>query len=244
MESLAATVSSPRGCTRGFWQPMDTLRDKQHLNALWDVGRRAVEALARLTAPMAGAGDRVPLVRRPARPSPWRISACSRPRTRSSRRSPSGRTRSAIRCAPRCARSASWCRWISTSRRRSCSATTCTSPRTRRTGWRTPSATRTWRAAASVSRRTSLVVELASNDGYLLKNFLADGHPGARHRPLGYGGACGRAHRRTDAGRVLRRDARPQARRARAARPISSSPTTCSRTCRSSTISSPASRRS
>ena len=22
----------------GFWQPMDTLRDKQHLNALWDSG--------------------------------------------------------------------------------------------------------------------------------------------------------------------------------------------------------------
>ena len=23
---------------RGFWQPMDTLRDKHHLNALWDSG--------------------------------------------------------------------------------------------------------------------------------------------------------------------------------------------------------------
>jgi glucose-1-phosphate cytidylyltransferase len=23
----------------GFWQPMDTLRDKQHLEALWDSGR-------------------------------------------------------------------------------------------------------------------------------------------------------------------------------------------------------------
>ena len=24
---------------RGFWQPMDTLRDKQHLNALWEAGK-------------------------------------------------------------------------------------------------------------------------------------------------------------------------------------------------------------
>jgi glucose-1-phosphate cytidylyltransferase len=23
---------------RGFWQPMDTLRDKQNLNSLWDSG--------------------------------------------------------------------------------------------------------------------------------------------------------------------------------------------------------------
>ena len=36
--SRARTASSPACVHRGFWQPMDTLRDKQSLNALWDRG--------------------------------------------------------------------------------------------------------------------------------------------------------------------------------------------------------------
>ena len=36
--------------------------------------------------------------------------------------------------------------------------------------------------ASAVSGPTSFVVELASNDGYLLQHFLPHGHPGARHR--------------------------------------------------------------
>ena len=39
--------------------------------------------------------------------------------------------------------------------------------------------------AASASDPTSLVVELASNDGYLLQYFVAARHPGARHRAGG-----------------------------------------------------------
>jgi len=38
MESLAASGQLAAWIHRGFWQPMDTLRDKQHLNALWDSG--------------------------------------------------------------------------------------------------------------------------------------------------------------------------------------------------------------
>jgi glucose-1-phosphate cytidylyltransferase len=36
MESLAADGQLAAWIHRGFWQPMDTLRDKQHLNSLWD----------------------------------------------------------------------------------------------------------------------------------------------------------------------------------------------------------------
>jgi glucose-1-phosphate cytidylyltransferase len=38
MESLAAQGQLAAWVHRGFWQPMDTLRDKQHLNSLWDSG--------------------------------------------------------------------------------------------------------------------------------------------------------------------------------------------------------------
>jgi glucose-1-phosphate cytidylyltransferase len=38
MESLAATGQLAAWVHLGFWQPMDTLRDKHHLNALWDSG--------------------------------------------------------------------------------------------------------------------------------------------------------------------------------------------------------------
>jgi glucose-1-phosphate cytidylyltransferase len=38
MERLAGSGQLSAWIHRGFWQPMDTLRDKQHLNALWDSG--------------------------------------------------------------------------------------------------------------------------------------------------------------------------------------------------------------
>jgi glucose-1-phosphate cytidylyltransferase len=38
METLAATGQLAAWVHLGFWQPMDTLRDKQHINALWEAG--------------------------------------------------------------------------------------------------------------------------------------------------------------------------------------------------------------
>ena len=38
METLASSGQLAAWIHRGFWQPMDTLRDKQHLNALWENG--------------------------------------------------------------------------------------------------------------------------------------------------------------------------------------------------------------
>ncbi len=38
MQSLAADAQLSAWIHRGFWQPMDTLRDKQTLNSLWDSG--------------------------------------------------------------------------------------------------------------------------------------------------------------------------------------------------------------
>jgi glucose-1-phosphate cytidylyltransferase len=38
METLAASGELAAWVHRDFWQPMDTLRDKQNLNALWDSG--------------------------------------------------------------------------------------------------------------------------------------------------------------------------------------------------------------
>jgi glucose-1-phosphate cytidylyltransferase len=39
MERLAASGELAAWVHRGFWQPMDTLRDKQSLNALWESGK-------------------------------------------------------------------------------------------------------------------------------------------------------------------------------------------------------------
>jgi glucose-1-phosphate cytidylyltransferase len=38
MEQLAANGELAAWIHQGFWQPMDTLRDKQSLNAFWDSG--------------------------------------------------------------------------------------------------------------------------------------------------------------------------------------------------------------
>ena len=39
MERLAADGQLSVYFHNGFWQPMDTLRDKRHLEELWDEGR-------------------------------------------------------------------------------------------------------------------------------------------------------------------------------------------------------------
>jgi len=42
MENLAAEAQlAALGCIGASWQPMDTLRDKQNLNSLWESGGRA-----------------------------------------------------------------------------------------------------------------------------------------------------------------------------------------------------------
>ena len=88
--------------------------------------------------------------------------------------------------------------------------------------------------------RIAKVMEIASNDGYLLQHFVARGRSGARHR-------AGRERR---AGRESRRAFRrpsgssapepPQRSRANMAGRTCCSATTCSRMCRISTTSSPA----
>ena len=109
------------------------------------------------------------------------------------RREQSRQANRATRCSSPSARTAPWCRFSRRRRRRSCSApTTSISPRSRR-----PCSSTRGRNAEELIERLelgpdSLVVEPASNDGYLLKNFARARHPGARHRAgteAGRGGA-------------------------------------------------------
>ncbi len=115
------------------------------------------------------------------------------------------RTRSAIRCAPRCASRANWCR-----------STIDVAPEELFGNYvYFSSYSDEWLAHAKqycdMARRRfaldahSLVVELASNDGYLLKNFVANGHTGAGHRPVRHGRRGRGEDRRADLGGVLRR---------------------------------------
>ena len=137
-------------------------------------------------------------------------------------------------------RAASWSSCRSTSRRRRSSASTPTSRRTRTAGSSTPGATpRRWIERFGLDA-DSLVVELASNDGYLLQHFVARGSRclgiepaanvaeaareqgvptlveffGARHRPTSWRaeGAPRRSHRRQQRARP---GARPQRLRGR-----------------------------
>ena len=81
----------------------------------------------------------------------------------------------------------------------------------------------------------SLVVELASNDGYLLQHFVARGVPVLGHRAGPQRGRGGDRTRRPHPDRVLRRGAGRPAGRARAARPTWWWPTTSWPRCRTST---------
>ena len=106
-----------------------------------------------------------------------------------------------------------------------------------RRGWSTPRATpRRW-SSASGSDAASHVVEIASNDGYLLQYFVRARHPGARHRAGGQrrqGGARRRASRRSSSSSAWR----PRASWPPSRRPTCCSATTCSPTCPTSTTSS------
>ena len=126
-----ATASSPPTATTGFWQPMDTLRDKGHLENLWETGK-----------------------------APWKIWWCGFPaaavrrrRTRCLRperlRVPGGRRAragawSATRRWPRCGRSCS------------CSARACSGRWSRSWRARSRRAARPAWAPASVIRRAAL----------------------------------------------------------------------------------------
>ena len=155
MESLAANGQLAAWIHRGFWQPMDTLRDKQHLNALWDSGAAPWKLWQdEPSAPMVGLVTRLPRVRRPARRDDGR----SRPAasvervSRLARRRRSDEKRYPLRakvCEQLQARAARLRRGAA----RSCSAITSTSPRTPTTGWRMRSGTAKWRAGASRSTR-------------------------------------------------------------------------------------------
>ena len=93
--------------------------------------------------------------------------------------SPSRRTRSTSRSA----RPARSCRSPRRCRRRCCSATTSTSRRSpTRCCAHAERARRAARSPSASSAPDSLVVEVASNDGYLLQYYRAARRPGARHR--------------------------------------------------------------
>ena len=136
--------------------------------------------------------------RRCARPSS--TSACRRCARATCRPSSSTRWSRSTRSTSASASSASWC-----SSRSTCAPEEIFT-RVRLllvllglAGSSTPGATSTRWSSASGSTRDSLVVELASNDGYLLQYFVRAGHPGARHRAGGQrrrGGARARASRR------------------------------------------------
>ena len=96
--------------------------------------------------------------------------------------------------------------------------------------------------AGSTSTPDSLVVELASNDGYLLQHFLPKGIPVLGIDPAANVARGGRGARCADARRVLRRRARASGWSRRGGRPTSCSATTCSPRCPTSTTSSAASR--
>jgi len=86
----------------------------------------------------------------------------------------------------------------------------------------------------------SLVVELASNDGYLLKNFIDMGVPVLGHRPVRYRRGRGGKDRRSHPGRVLRRAPGEGTGRRRPASGPDNRQQCCWRTSHCSMTSSPA----
>ena len=121
------------------------------------------------------------------------------------------------RCTRSSATSASWCSSRSSRRRTRSSATTPTSRRTRHLARALRGATPRWRSSASASARESQVVEIASNDGYLLQYFVERGVPVLGIEPAANVAAVGRA-RRASAPLVKFFGARDRARARRAGR--------------------------
>ena len=119
----------------------------------------------------------MPPVRRsasPRRSSTWECLHCVRA---TSRRTSSTNRRPSTRCTCVSARPASSCSCRRTYRVRRSSPTTRTSRRTRTPGSPTPSGSRIPMIDRLGLTADSLVIEVASNDGYLLQHFLARGIP-------------------------------------------------------------------
>ena len=118
------------------------------------------------------------------------------------------------------------------------SPTTPTSRRTRRAGSSTPRATPSTMIERFGLGGDSQVVEIASNDGYLLQYFVERGVPVLGIEPAANVAEVARASGHPDAGRVLRRATAARELRRASARPTCCSATTCSPTCPTSTTSS------
>ena len=113
------------------------------------------------------------------------------------------------------------------------------------------SVSQTWldhaaRYAEMIRRRLNLdgksfVIEVASNDGYLLKNFVAAGIPCLGIEPTASTAAAAEAIGIPILREFFGKDLGGTPRREKAGRPTSSSATTSMRTCRTSTTSPPAS---
>ena len=136
----------------------------------------------------------VPLLRGAAAPHvrrPRHVAA-----VRELRRRPSASTRwsRSTRCTRRSASAACSCSSRSTSPPRTSSPSTPTSRRTRTPGSSTRAPTSRWRSSASASGPTSLVVEVASNDGYLLQHFVERGIPALGIEPAANVAEVAREH--------------------------------------------------
>ena len=92
-------------------------------------------------------------------------------------------------------------------------ATMSTSRRSRARGWRMPSATSTQACARLGLGRDSLVMEVASNDGYLLQYVAARGIPCVGIEPTAGTAEAAQRQGHRDDRRVLRRRLRPPLRR-------------------------------
>ena len=110
------------------------------------------------------------------------ISACRHSVRAFFRRQRSIRWSRSIRCTCSSATAASSCSCASTSSRRTSSPSTHTSRRTRHPGSIMRGGTRTQMIERFGLTSQPSVVEVASNDGYLLQYFVAAWHSGARHR--------------------------------------------------------------
>ena len=94
--------------------------------------------------------------------------------------------------------------------------------------------------ALRARRASSQVVEIASNDGYLLQYFVRARHPGARHRAGGQRREVAAEEKGVPTLVEFFGVETARERRRRASRPTCCSATTCSPTCRTSTTSSAA----
>ena len=178
------------------------------------------------------AGSGLPLLRRAAhadvrRPRPLAArELAARPSRTSTRPS------LATRCMRTSAASASSSSSASSPRRRTSSRTTSTSRPTRTAGSSTRGATSSGWSSASASTASSSVVEIASNDGYLLQWFQERGVPVLGVEPARNVAAAAEEKGIPTVVRFFGRETAERAASATGTAPTSSSATTCSRTFR------------